>query len=173
MTTAPRGPASPRAGPRPVQNAGDTVEALFESSYDDLVRLAFVLLRNQADAEEVVQDAFLDLQTRWRTILNPPGYLRTTVVNGARRRLTRSANRRRILRARWDADPATGSGDSDYLLDVVAALPERHRTAIILAYYAGLRSSEIAEIMGCRPGTAKSLVHRGLKRLRKELADHA
>ena len=150
-----------------------SIEDLFTSSYDDMLRLAFVLLRNQSDAEEVVQDAFLDLQARWLSVLNPPGYLRTTVVNGARRRLTRSANRDRILRTTLHHDPVVVVSETEYLLDVLDTLSERHRTAVILAYYLRLTPAEIAEILGCRPGTAKSLVHRGLKRLRKELTDHA
>ncbi|MEM7271929.1 MAG: sigma-70 family RNA polymerase sigma factor [Actinomycetota bacterium] len=155
------------------QSASDGVQALFESHYDDMVRLAFVLLRNQADAEETVQDAFLDLQARWRTVLNPPGYLRTSVVNGARRRMSRSANRRQIIQARLAPQRVDGEPANEYLVDILDALPEQHRTAIVLAYYLGLPANEIAEVMGCRPGTAKSLIHRGLKRLRKELADHA
>lgn len=57
----------------------------------------------------------------------------------------------------------------EYLLDALDVLPERQRTAVILAYYAEMSSTQIAEALDCRVGTAKSLVHRGLKKLKKEL----
>mgnify|MGYP001813469800 CR=1 FL=1 len=146
----------------------DTVEALFVREYDAMIRLAYVLVRSQSDAEEIVQDAFLDVQRRWPSLLNPGGYLRSSVVNGARRMQRRGANRRRILDSVRHPSAST-SGEPEYLLDVLAGLPERYRTAIVLAYYLDLSPNEIAEALGCRPGTAKSLVHRGLKRLRRDL----
>ena len=164
----------PQGAERCDSGGWQAVEQLFRLEYDAMLRLAFVLLRNQQDAEEVVQEAFLDVQQRWSSLLNPGGYLRMVVVNGAQRRLTRAANRRRIVESRLGPsakESVFGSGEPDYLLDVLGSLPERSRTAIVLAYYLDLGPNEIADVLGCRPGTAKSLVHRGLRRLEKELAD--
>ena len=61
--------------------------------------------------------------------------------------------------------------EQQYILDMLERLPERQRTALVLAYYGGFTRAEIAEALDCREGTAKSLVSRGLARLRKEL-DH-
>jgi RNA polymerase sigma factor (sigma-70 family) len=146
---------------------------LFHEEYADMVRLAYVLTRNQHDAEEVVQDAFLEVSRRWSGLLNPGGYLRTAVVNGAHRTTRRADNRRRIVRlnTRVIARPDPTPDHDLYLVDVLDSLPERQRTAVVLAYYAGLTSREIAETLDCRPGTAKSLVHRGLNRIRKEIGD--
>lgn len=133
-----------------------------------MVRLAFTLLSSQAEAEEVVQDAFAEVYMRWETLLNPGGYLRISVINRARRVLRRRIHRDELHQVIGDAQERTVA-PTDYLLDTLDGLPERQRTAVVLAYYAQMTSAEIAEALECRVGTAKSLVHRGIKRLRKEL----
>lgn len=145
---------------------------VFRREYEPLMRLAFVLTGNQHEAEELVQDAFVELQQRWHRVLNPAGYLRTVIVNGARRRGRKRANRRRIV----EQHQATIAGDNTdrppydhYLTDALARLPDRQRIAIVLAYFGGFTSVEIAEMLGCRPTTARSLVHRGLRLLAREL----
>ena len=57
------------------------------------------------------------------------------------------------------------------LLDVLATLPERQRAALVLRYYADLPGSEIATMLGCREGTVKSLIHRGLEKLREKVGE--
>ena len=56
--------------------------------------------------------------------------------------------------------------EADELFDVLAALPARMRAALVLRYYQDLPENDIAELLGCAPGTARSLIHRGLARLR-------
>jgi RNA polymerase sigma factor (sigma-70 family) len=154
-------------GPGP---AGD-LRTLFDEEYDAMVRLAYVLVGDAHDAEEIVQEAFVEVQQRWSGLLNPGGYLRTAVINGARRRGRRERRRREIVRRNHlQLAGETAAADIyDHTLQVLDALPESQRAALVLAYYGGLGSAEIAEAMGCRPGTARSHVHRGLKRLRREL----
>ena len=59
------------------------------------------------------------------------------------------------------------------VLDALKALPEEFRTAVYLADVEGFSYAEIAEIMGTPTGTVMSRIHRGRKRLREDLADHA
>ena len=49
--------------------------------------------------------------------------------------------------------------------------PQRQRAALVLRFYADLPGNEIATILGCREGTVKSLIHRGLARLREEVGE--
>ena len=70
-----------------VAHIDDRIEELFHREYDPMHRLAFTLLRSDAEAEEVAQDAVIAVMGRLDSVTNPGGYLRTTVVNGARRRL--------------------------------------------------------------------------------------
>ena len=162
-------PIGPAAAPASRQ---EQLAATFESEYTPLMKLAYVLTGSQHEAEELVQDAFLELQARWMSVLNPAGYVRVAVVNGARRRGRRRANRRRIVEANTppipDEDPRPDRLDL-YLTDALARLPSRRRVAVVLAYYGGFSSTEIAESMNCRPSTARSLVRRGLQQLKKEL----
>jgi RNA polymerase sigma factor (sigma-70 family) len=53
------------------------------------------------------------------------------------------------------------------LLDALATLNERQRVAIVLRYYEDLSEADIADALGCRPGTVKSLLSRGLTQLRE------
>jgi RNA polymerase sigma factor (sigma-70 family) len=51
--------------------------------------------------------------------------------------------------------------------DVLLELPLRQRTAIVLRYFCDMDDAAIAEVLGCRPTTVRTHVHRGLARLRE------
>lgn len=70
---------------------------------------------------------------------------------------------------RQRSDETTTDLGADELADALAALPPKRRTAVVLRYYAGLDTREIADAMGVRPGTVKSLLHRALAQLREEI----
>jgi RNA polymerase sigma factor (sigma-70 family) len=55
---------------------------------------------------------------------------------------------------------------ADELFDVLAELPARMRAALVLRYYEDLPEDDIAALLGCAPGTVRSLIHRALARLR-------
>lgn len=141
---------------------------LYRDQYGPLVRLAALLTGSAAVAEEVVQDAFVRCRSAIEVADRPAAYLRVAVVNGCR-----SVQRRRALaldRRPWTgAIPATADAEVHELADVLAMLPARQRSVLVLRYYADLSETEIAEVLGCRPGTVKSLAHRGLARLRELL----
>jgi RNA polymerase sigma-70 factor (ECF subfamily) len=59
------------------------------------------------------------------------------------------------------------------VLDALKALPDDFRTAVYLADVEGFSYAEIAEIMQTPTGTVMSRIHRGRKRLREALSDHA
>ncbi len=129
-----------------------------------MVRLARGLVDTTEAAEEIVQEAFAKVLDRWSRLDQPGAYLRTTVVNGARSELRKRQVRRRIgLRPLLPPDPQ----EQDYLLDALDHLSNRHRTVLILKFYADMTEKEIAQAMGVRPGTVKSATSRGLAELRK------
>jgi RNA polymerase sigma factor (sigma-70 family) len=153
-----------------VANIDDRVEALFRREYEPMHRLAFTLLRCDAEAEEVVQDAFISVMGRLDTIANPGGYLRTTVLNGARKHLARRRVHDR-LDERVGTPNAAWSSGPEYLTDLVDELPERNRIAVVLRYYAGWNATEIGEALDCPAGTVRSILHRSLDHLRGRLSD--
>lgn len=139
--------------------------ALFERERAGLVRLAHTITGSNQLAEDLVHDAYL----RWAErpdLTNPGGYLRTIVVNLARDSLRRRVTADRVRRER---PVLLGEPELDETWAIVRSLPERYRVALALRFYEDLSEREIAELMGVRPGTVKSLIHRGLDRLRKEL----
>lgn len=148
--------------PAPAATAG--FEALYRTEYGRMVRLARGLVDTTERAEEVVQDAFAKVFDRWDKLDTPGGYLRTAVVNGARSELRKREVRRRIG---LDRRPETGPGQRDYLMDALDKLPPKRKVALVLRFYADLPEKDIAELMGVRPGTVKSMLSRGLAQLRE------
>ncbi len=74
----------------PVRRQGpDTIEALFRAEYVPMVRLAYTLVGNNAEAEELVQDSFAEVHRRRDEIRQPGAYLRTSVVSRSRSLLRR------------------------------------------------------------------------------------
>lgn len=142
----------------------DAVE-LFEHERVGLVRLAHAITGSNALAEDIVQDAYLRWQGRV-DVASPGAYLRTVVVN-----LSRDAMRRRAVADRVRHEPPTvlSSPELDETWAIVRSLPEKYRTALALRFYEDLSEAQIATLMGVRPGTVKSLIHRGLEKVRKEL----
>jgi len=155
--------------PAPAAAAGerardDGFNELFERERRPMVRLAYLLVGSEAQAEEVVQDAFAAVYVRWATIDNPGGFLRRCVVNGAKGSLRRRAvERRKALRP---PDESVDLGARE-LLDALATLPPTMRAVVVLRFYAGQSQAEIAETLGLRLGTVKSSLHRGLAKLRE------
>jgi RNA polymerase sigma-70 factor (sigma-E family) len=149
------------------ESAHGVATALFSGFYAEhrvgLVRLAALLVDDRAVAEEVVQDSFAKLYERWNRADDPLAYVRMCVVNRSRDVL----RRRRLLSREPASVESVAEADHDHLRDAIARLPARQRAAIVLRYYADLSVEETAALMRTRPGTVKSLVHRGLAALRK------
>ncbi len=114
----------------------------------------------------MVQDCFVRLHGHYERLDTPERYARQAVVNACRshfRRAGRERDRRPLLYVVDGDGQEVAAGE---LHDVLMALPYRQRAAVVLRYYSDLSELEIAEVLGCRPGTVGSLIHRGLERLR-------
>ena len=138
--------------------------ALYETEYRGMIRLAFVMLDSQEQAEDVVHDALARVIERWDRIDNPGAYLRATVLNGARSVL----RRRRLIRRHQASEFESTDPEADYLTDLLAILTPTRRAVIVLRYFEQLTVPEIARTLGIREGTVKSSLHRGLRTLRQE-----
>jgi RNA polymerase sigma-70 factor (sigma-E family) len=144
----------------------------------DALRLAQILTGERALAEDLVQDAFVRLAGRLAHLRDPAAfeaYLRRTVVNLAnskfrRRRIERDYLAREASRPNPTAvrvDPET----RDQVWTALQTLPVKQRAAIALRYYEDLPEGRIAEVIGVRPATVRSLISRGMAALREELKD--
>ena len=131
-----------------------------------MVRLAFTLIGNNAEAEEIVQDSFVEISPRFDELDQPGAYLRTVVVNRCRSTL----RRRRLMKHHPPTRPTDLPPEAESLWDVLEQLPEHQRIAVVLKYYCGLRASEIAKIIDQPPATVRSHLRRALGSMRKELS---
>jgi RNA polymerase sigma factor (sigma-70 family) len=155
-----------------VRSTTDTVaehtgklERLYAAEYTGMVRLAYTLVGSNAEAEDLVQDSFVEVARRMDEIRNPGAYLRSTVVSRCR-----SALRRRRVMSMHPPEPPAGLADSaGELWDVLGKLPEDQRIAVVLRYYGGYKASEIAKIVDMPGATVRSHLRRGLTALRREL----
>ncbi len=142
-------------------------EMYYVSAYSNLRRLAWLLTHSDELAEDITQEALLSVYRRYDRIDNPDQYARRVVVN-----LAKTSHRRAAMHSRkWhllDRPAHTELGDAE-LADIVARLSHRQRVVIIGRYWADWSEAEIAGVLGCRPGTVKSLASRALARIREEL----
>lgn len=141
-------------------------DELYRTELAGLVRTATLIVGSRPVAEELVQDAFVRVHGKWDTITNPPAYARRAVVNACRSHLRRRSLERRHL-ATLTVDVA--ELEARELLDALAELPTKQRTAVVLRFYSGLSERETAEAMDCPTGTVGSLVHRALATLRTRI----
>jgi RNA polymerase sigma-70 factor, ECF subfamily len=154
-------------------------KALVERHYRELYRYAFSVLREERSAEDAVQDAFERAfsalgrysEERLRAMRLRPWMYKIT-LNVARNRLRR---RREIpVEEPSVAGGAASDQDREAVMDVLAALgelPERQRVAVTLRYLQDMPYAEISSATGWPEGTAKTLVRRGLVRLRSLMVE--
>ncbi|HEV7761739.1 MAG TPA: sigma-70 family RNA polymerase sigma factor [Acidimicrobiales bacterium] len=150
-----------RAGPD-----ADAFTLLYRDQRDRLRRVAYLMTGQAAVAEELVHDAFVRLHGRWPTVDQPAAYLRTTLVNLCLAWRGRTAMaREREPRVGGLVDPP----EIDETWTLLASLPHDQRVALVLRFYEDLPVDEIAAVMGCRPATVRTRIHRALTKLRKEM----
>jgi RNA polymerase sigma-70 factor (ECF subfamily) len=164
---------------------------------DSIYGAALRLTRNPAEAEDLVQDAFVRAYRFWHTFKTGTSIkawlftiLRNTFINRYHR-----SNRRRSARHDLESQLSslcTGAAvarttpyfpgpeaattqriTQERISAALESVPEDYRTAVILADLEGLSYKEIAEIMECPIGTVMSRIYRGRRLLAKLLRDHA
>ena len=164
-------------------------EALYDRFKDYIYRVAFSVLRNREEAEDAVQQIFLDLlKALPHYDVHGPARFETWLyrvsLNRARMRL-----RRKVLpSAEWDnleegleRLPMPGSERPERVFIVresatargraVDQLPETHRLPVLMRYRDGLAYDEIAAVLGLRLGTVKSRLYNAHKKLQLVLAE--
>jgi RNA polymerase sigma-70 factor (sigma-E family) len=151
-----------------------TFEEFADARLPAVLRFAAVLTGQRALAEDVVQEVLIRAHARWGKIAglaNPESYIRKMIVNefiSSRRRTWRLV----ATGAQFDApgpDHAVTHAERDAMLIEIGKLPRRQRAVLVLRYYEGLSDSEIAEVLGCRPGTVRGYASRALSTLRVEM----
>jgi RNA polymerase sigma-70 factor (ECF subfamily) len=145
----------------------------FRAEFAPVLRTVALLLRDQGRAEEITQDAFIQLFRNWPKISRyerPQAWVRRVAIRLAMRAIRRerlwSLIRLELLPSAEAASPSR--------FDVPGAirrLPGSQRAAIVLHYYEDRPVAEVAAILGCSESTARVHLHRGRKRLRQLLGE--
>lgn len=159
---------------------------LFRRHHAELLRLAVLMTRDQATAEDVVQDVFTRLHARGHRagdLDDALTYLRAAVLNGCR-----SVWRRRAVVSRlggirdWPylqstvrsaEQEAISAENRDEVLQALAMLPPRRREVLVLRYYLNLSEAQIAATLGISAGTVKSTAARGIAALARLLKEES
>ncbi len=141
----------------------------------ELTRFAYLITGDRSRAEDLVQDVLLALHRRFGPVFDvddPGAYARRAVVNAHLSWL----RRRQMLELPSEHVPEQPSSDttefdvvSDQTWQLLATLPARQRTVLVLRYYLGYSDRDIAALLNCREGTVRSLATRAFKILRPAL----
>lgn len=153
---------------------GDRLADLYERYAPDGVRLAYLLTGDRALAEDLVQDAFVRVVGRLEHLRNLEAfypYFRRSIINLSKNHFRhRAVERAYLARAQRDVGTASvepGVVTHESMRCALLKLPERQRAAVVLRFYEDLPEDQVAEILRCRPGTARSLISRGVQALRE------
>jgi RNA polymerase sigma-70 factor (sigma-E family) len=173
------------ASPAARQWAADAaLTDLYAAHWHSLVRLSWLLVRDQHLAEETVQDAFVAMHSRWSQLRNQDlalAYLRRCVVNSSRSVLRHRKVEDRYLSAETNTRTAHGimaepsaetraleHATSAGLVAALGRLPRRQREVLTLRYYLDLSEAQIANALSISAGSVKAHAHRGLAALRSD-----
>lgn len=147
-------------------------EMFFDAERTRLFGALAVMSGNRAEAEEVMQDAFLTVWERWdrvSTMESPEGFLFRTAMNVYRSRLRRAAVVIRKATNLLPEDDAFGEVEMrDEVVRLLRTLTPREREAIVLTSYLGLSTEEAGRLLGIRANTVRVLTSRARNSLRRQ-----
>jgi RNA polymerase sigma-70 factor (ECF subfamily) len=139
----------------------ESFSTLFHREFPAVARTVFLVVHDWSRAEELTQDAFVQLFRKWNRVSSydrPGAWVRRIAIRLAVRDSKRETRRPEVERAVTGAPPAV-----ELDLDVTGAvrrLPPSQRAAVALFYFEDRSVTDVAEILGCSPATAKVHLHR-------------
>jgi len=149
--------------------SASTFEQFYALEHQRALQLAWLLTHDSATSEDIVQESFAAVWQRYDDIENPRAYLRTIIVNAVRKQARGGGRERRRAELYAAGAPTSTPPPNDPMVDLIAELSPNQRTVIVLRYWSDLPDSEIAEAIGLRPSSVRSLAHRALASLRKDI----
>lgn len=156
-----------------------TLRTLFDSEECNLLRYAFALTRRRVVAEELVQDAFLQLHVKWGEVDSPRAWLVRCIRNQAFNHLRK--NKREVMQVEdvSEMEPCSNAPEPDALMQraertaalrgLIHSLREADRRLVQWKYFEGLSYREISERSGLTVSNVGFRLHRILKQLASKL----
>ena len=165
--------ASSAVRPTELVRVTRSFEEFFADESRTLFRRMWLVTGNRAEAEEIMQDAFLRLWERWDRVGvmdDPTGYLYRTAMNVFRRRYRRAAlAARRAIGAGPGVDEFAAAEDRQVVRTILAELTPRQRAALVLTEMIGYSSEEAAHMLGVTAGTVRALAFKGRASFRRAM----
>jgi RNA polymerase sigma-70 factor (sigma-E family) len=137
-----------------------------------LTRFAYLICGDRGRAEDLVQEVLLAMHRRFGPSLpvdNPLAYARRAIVN-TNISWSRRSTHREVPTDRLPEPSAETAALDDQLWRLLDSLSRRQRTVLVLRYYLGYPDADIAEALGCRRATVRSLAARALTELRARMS---
>jgi RNA polymerase sigma-70 factor (sigma-E family) len=139
--------------------------------HERLCRTAYLLTRDWAMAEDVVQHSLVKAWTAWPKIGDDPDrYVYRIIVNTHaswwRRRWRDEVPTEVMPEGPTGRDFVTAVTERDTLWEAIGALPRRQRAALVLRYFDDMTPEQVAGVLGCSVGAVKKQLSRALARLR-------
>ena len=157
-------------------NVDEDFAEFVAARWASLYRLAYLLAASRSGAEDLLQTTLEKAYVNWGRISRmeyAEAYVRRMLANG----LISSRRRAWVGEQPYEHLPESTEDslelpvvDRSLLWPLVCALPARQRAVIVLRYYEDLSEAQIAEVLGCAPGTVKSQSSAAIAALRRALA---
>jgi len=150
----------------------DEYAAFYRAEFPRVVRTSYLIVHDRQQAEEIAQEAFIQLFTRWAKVSKyeqPGAWVRRVAIRIA----SRSAHRERVrpeLERGTLPPPELVPQDVD-LLNAIKQLPTRQRAAVALFYFEDRPLTEVAHILDCSHAAAKVHVFNARQRLAELLGE--
>jgi RNA polymerase sigma-70 factor (ECF subfamily) len=147
------------------------IEALYRAGHPTYLRVVTGIVGNEEAARDAVHDGFVRAvrhHRRFRASGSLEGWVWRIVVNEGRKHRRREM---RLAPAKIVEASSNGHSPGEDIRPLLAALPDRQRTALFLRYYADLDYRGIGEALGVRPGTVAATLNAAHGALRKQLGD--
>jgi RNA polymerase sigma factor (sigma-70 family) len=155
-------------GPREHSAATPDFDAMFRVEFPRVARTVHHIVGDRARAEEITQDAFVEMLRFWRRVHRydrPDLWVRRVAVRKAQRELHRAVRRVELERRaapRPVVEPPTAAPE---VLAAVRRLAPKQRAVVVLFYFEDRPMAEIAEILGCSESTGWSQLHTARRHL--------
>ncbi len=158
--------------------ASRSFEIFYDAESRTLFRRMWLVTGNRAEAEELMQDAFLKVWERWEKVEamdDPVGYLYRTAMNLFRKRYRRAALAiRRSIGLASTRDDFEDADDRESVRQVLSTLPPRQRAALVLTELLGFNPTDAGRALGVQASTIRSLSSQGRESFRRAMeADDA
>jgi RNA polymerase sigma-70 factor (ECF subfamily) len=150
----------------------EVLAELLDQYGKEIQGVAYLILRNATDAEDVLMDTLVAALDRGASLRDPAALRRWLLKIATNEALVRQRRFRRVTWLHVIADlpgPTIDTTEHVALIQGLATLPIRSRAAVVLHYYADLPVAEVAAAMGTSQNTVKSQLRTGLARLRESL----